>query len=61
MVLDDHHRIAEVHQTVQHVEQFPHVVEVQSGGGFVQDIKSAAGLPLGKLFGQLDALRLATG
>jgi hypothetical protein len=35
------------------------VVEVQAGGGLVQDVERAAGVALGQLQRQLDALRLA--
>jgi len=38
MMLDHHHRIAQLHQTVQHVQQFADVFEVQPGCGFIQDI-----------------------
>src|SRR5579872_4666434 len=59
IVLDDHDTIAEVGETMQHVEQFFDVVEVQAGGGFVEQIQSLAGLALAQLASQLDALRFA--
>src|SRR5207245_1233686 len=46
---------------LQNVEKFSHVVEVQAGGGLVEDVERAAGLALGELASQLDALGLAAG
>src|SRR5699024_5285151 len=59
VVLDDHHRVALIAQAVQHLEQHSDVVKVQSGGGLVQNIERVAGVALGQLARQLDALRLA--
>ena len=61
VVLDDEDGVAEVGEAVQDVEEFFYVVEVQAGGGLVQNVQSAAGLAFGKLFSELDALRLAAG
>src|ERR1700756_1936982 len=56
VVLDDQYCVAERNQTLQHVEKFADVVKVQPCGGFVEDIKSPAGLPLRQLPSELDAL-----
>src|SRR5260370_28877161 len=61
MVLDDEHGVAEIDEALQNVEKFSHVVEVQAGGGLIEDVERAAGLALGKLAGQLDALGFAAG
>src|SRR6266567_5442682 len=61
VVLDDEHRVAEINEALQDVEEFSHVVKVQAGGGLVEDIESAAGLALGKFAGQFDALGFAAG
>src|ERR1039458_9106558 len=61
IVFDDDDRIAKVGQPVKHVKQLLHVVEVQAGGGLVEQIECLARLPLAQLAGQLDALGLATG
>src|ERR1035438_7605103 len=61
VVLDDDNRVAEVGQAMQHVEQFADVVEVQSGGGLVEQVESLAGLALAEFAGELDALRFASG
>ena len=37
-----------VDQAIEHVEQFFHVVEVQAGGGLVENVEGAAGLALAK-------------
>src|SRR5439155_2964510 len=46
---------------LEDIEKFAHVVEMQAGSGFVENIKSAAGLALGKFARQLDALSFAAG
>src|SRR6202020_2979311 len=61
IVFDDDDRIAQVTQPVQDVEQFSYIVEVQAGGGLIQQVKSLARLALAQLAGQLYALRFATG
>ena len=61
VVLDQHHRVALLDQQVQHLQQLPHVLEVQAGGGLVQQVNGPAGAALGQLQRQLDALRLAAG
>ena len=50
-----------IDQPTEDPEQLPDVLEVQPGGGLVQDVDGASGRPLLQLGGQLDALRLATG
>src|SRR6266705_5632626 len=61
MVLDDEHGISEVDQALKNVEKFSHVVEMQAGGGLIEDVERAAGLALGKLARQFDALGFASG
>ena len=61
VVLDDDDGVAEIGEAVQDLEQLAHVVEVQAGGGLVEQIEGAAGLALGELAGQLHALRFAAG
>src|SRR5713226_8574475 len=61
MVLDDEHGVAEINEALQNGEQFSNVVEVQAGGGFIENVKRAAGLALGKLAGQLNALGFTAG
>ena len=51
--------VAQFHQTLQHVEQLAHIVEVQAGGRLIEQIEGAAGLPLAQFLRQLDALRFA--
>src|SRR5690606_21295474 len=60
VVLDHQHGVSLVHQALQHADQLLHVVEVQTGGGFVQDVEGTAGAAAAQLAGQLDALGLAT-
>ena len=61
IVLDDDDGVAEVGEAVEHLEQLADVVEVQAGGGLVEEVERAAGLPLGELAGELHALRFAAG
>jgi hypothetical protein len=48
-----------VAQLVQHLQQQVDVGEVQAGGRLVEDVQRAAGVALGQLERELDALRLA--
>ena len=61
VVLDDDHRVALVDQPLEHLEQLVDVVEVQAGGGLVEDVERLAGGDLAELGGELDALGLAAG
>src|SRR5690606_26818417 len=58
---DDDHRVALLDELVEDLEQLRDVVEVEAGGGLVEDVEGAAGGALGELLGELDALRLAAG
>ena len=53
--------IAQIDQPLEHVQKPLDVVEMQAGGGFVQDVERAAGLALAQFARQFDALRLAAG
>ena len=61
VVLDHHHRVAQIDQPVEHVEQLGQIVEVQAGGRLVEQVERPAGVGPGKLGGQLDPLGLAAG
>src|SRR6266852_6637525 len=61
MVLDDEHGVAEINKALQDVEKLSHVVEMQAGSGFVEDVKRAAGLALGKFASEFNTLRFAAG
>src|SRR5579863_376595 len=61
VVLDDEYRIAKLDEAVEDGEQLAYVVEVQTRGGFVEDVEGAAGLPAGKLTRQLGPLGLTAG
>ena len=43
IVLDHDHRLAQIHQALQHIEQLGDVVKVQAGGGFIQHIQRMRG------------------
>ena len=59
IVLDHHHRVAELHQLLERVQELSHVVEMESGGGLVQQVEGLAGAGTLQLGGELDALGLA--
>jgi len=61
VVLDYEHRIALVHQPLNHIHQLVHVVETQTSGGLIDQIEGLAGGALGKFGGELHPLRLTTG
>ena len=48
--------VAQVGEAVEDFEELAHVVEVEAGGGFVEEVERAAGLALGELAGELHAL-----
>jgi hypothetical protein len=60
-VLDQHDRVAQIDQPVQHVQQLGQIVEVQARGGFVQQVQRAARVGAGEFRRQFHALRLAAG
>ena len=60
VVLDHEHGVAVVDQALQHAEQPAHVLEVEAGGGLVEDVERAPGGALAELGRQLHPLRLAT-
>ena len=61
VVLDDDDGVAEVGEAMEDFEELANVVEVEAGGGLVEEIEGAAGLALGELAGELHALGFAAG
>ena len=61
VVLDYDDRVAVVAQPMQHVEQLLNVGKVQAGGRLIKNIKRLAGVALGQLACQFDALSLTAG
>ena len=61
IVLYDDNGVAFVHELSKHIEQDADVLEMQSRGGFVEDIKRASCISAGKLCCKLHALALASG
>ena len=60
-MLDHQHGVAGLDQAVEHEQELAHVLEVQAGGGLVEDVEGAAGGGAGELAGELDALGFAAG
>ena len=58
-MLDDDDGVAVVTQLMEDAQQLADVVEVQPGGGLVEDVQRLAGVALGQFPRQLDPLRLA--
>jgi len=44
-VLDQHHGVPGLHELVEHVRELSDILEMQPGGGLIQDVELAAGLP----------------
>ena len=61
VVLDDDDGVAEIGEAVEDFEELANVVEVQAGGGLVEQVEGASGLALGKFSRQLHTLGLAAG
>ncbi len=61
VVLDDDHRVAQIDQAIEHVEQLANVVEVQARRRLVEQVQRPPGAGPGQLGRQLDALGLAAG
>src|SRR5437879_10069034 len=61
VVLDHDDRVAFVAQAVEHVEELCDIVEVQTGGGLIEDVEGSAGGALCKLARQLYPLCFAAG
>src|SRR5271154_4578958 len=59
MMLDDEDGVAERDEALEDIEEFAHVVKVETGGGLVEDVESAAGLALGQFACEFDALGFA--
>lgn len=60
VVFDHHHRIAARHQTLEHFQQAMDIREVETGGGFVQDVEGFAGGTFAQLTGEFDPLGFAS-
>ena len=58
-MFDDHHAVALFDQTVEHFEKFADILEMQAGGGLVEDVERLARGPAAELLGKFDALRFA--
>src|SRR5579864_9708636 len=56
VVLDNDDGISAIDEAMQNLQQFLDVVEMQAGGGLVEDVKSLAGALAAQFAGQLDAL-----
>ena len=46
VVFDDDHCVAQIGQSVQHFEQTAHIIEVQAGGWFIEQVERLSGLSL---------------
>lgn len=56
IVLNHHHGITFVTQSLQHEQQLRDVVKMQARGWFIEDVERSAGCSLGEFPGELDAL-----
>src|SRR5208337_4075439 len=51
----------EIHEALEDVQELADIIEMQAGGGLIENVDGSAGLALGELAGQLDALGFAAG
>ena len=49
VVLDDDHRVALLHQFVEHLEELPDILEMEARGGLIKDVKRPPRGPLREL------------
>ena len=61
VVFDDHEGVARVGEALEHREQLSDIVEVKSGGRFVEDVERVSGRPASEFAGELDPLRFSAG
>src|SRR4029453_4940956 len=61
VVLDDDDGVAGVGEPAEYVEQAVDVMEVQAGGGLVEDVERASGGAAAQFLGGLDAVRPPAG
>lgn len=61
VVLDDNECVAGVAQLHEHAHEHFHVAEVQTGGGFVEEVEGVAGGFFGELSGEFYALGFTAG
>ena len=58
VVLDDDDGIAAIDEATEHLYEDADVLEMETGGGLVEDVEGLAGVFLGELGSELDALTL---
>ena len=61
VMLYHNRRIPPVHQALDHMQQKPDILKMQSRRWLIQDIKGLSGIPLCQLFRQFNPLRFPTG
>ena len=61
IVLNDQDGTAPLHKPLQHFQKTANIIEVETGCRLIQYIERFSGIPLGKIGGQFDPLRLPTG
>src|SRR3546814_1873226 len=59
IVFDDDYRVALLDEGVEDFEELAHVLEVEAGGGLVEDVESLPRRPARQFLGELDALGFA--
>jgi hypothetical protein len=58
-VFDHHHAVALFDELVEDFEELAHVLEVEAGGGFVEDVEGLAGGSPRQFLGEFYALGFA--
>lgn len=61
VMFDDDDRIPAIDETLEDLKEHGDVGEMETGGGFVQDVEGFAGIATAEFFSEFDALGFATG
>ena len=61
VVFDDEHRVAAIHQSLEHLHQTLHVGDMETGGGLVKDIEGPRPVIAGQFMDELEPLGLPSG
>lgn len=56
IVFNDQDGIPFICKPVEDLQQYPYILEMKSGGGFIKNIEGIPGIAFGKLCSQLDPL-----
>jgi len=53
IVLNDQNGVAEIHEPLEDVQELAHIIEMQAGGGLIENVDGPAGLAFGEFAASL--------